>query len=159
MKKGSLNVDFLLAFALFIIVYTNIFSIFFFFTTSSQDIPDELYMESTYFSSVIVDYAGYPKDWSSFSDVQSLGFAYYNYTTFMNIVDKRKILAITSQSCSSLKSKSDLNVNFKIVFGTNTSNHSCTGAAPAGARKVERVVYIYDGQNFSSGKMELYIWF
>ena len=158
MRKGSLNVDFLLAFALFIIAYGQIFSIFFFFTTGIHDTRDELLMESRYLSSVIVNYAGYPKNWSTFSAAQSIGFAYYNYTTYANILDKRKILAITSQNCNALKSKSDITMNFKIIFGTNTSNYSCIGTYPPYARQIERVVYIYDGQNYSSGKVELYTW-
>lgn len=161
MEKGQLHIDFLLAFALFIIVYAAVFQAFFFFTVGTRETPDELTMESELLSSIFVESAGVPKNWTSYSQIQYLGFAYYNITTFSNIIDKRKIDVITSQSCSDLKVKTDFTFNFKVSFVNNytTGNtSSCSASEPSDARKVERTVYIWDGMNFTSAKMELYTW-
>ena len=161
MKKGQLQVDFLLAFALFIVVYASVFQSFFLFTVGTRETPDELAVESRLLSSIFVESAGVPKNWTTYSQVRYLGFAYYNITTFPNIIDKRKIDAIASQSCSTLKTNTDFTFNFKVSFINNYTvgnTSSCSASQPSDARKVERTVYIWDGMNFTSAKMELYTW-
>ena len=75
-----------------------------------------------------------------------------------NILDYTKLKAINGTSCDSLKSKTIMNVNFKINVKTSKANFSCTAAAPASARLIERVVSVYNGYNYESGVLQLYMW-
>lgn len=164
MKKGTLNIDFIVAFVLFIVVYFSIFQSMLFFSTGSREAPDELLMESRYFSDVLVESAGYPKNWTEINPTlpKYFGLAYYNRTTHPNILDKKKVEEMVSYNCQTLQlNKTDLVINFMITVSTKETSYSCVvavGTPPSDARVIERVVYLFDGQNYTSSKLILQTW-
>ena len=163
MKKGVLNIDFIVAFILFIVVYFSIFQSMLFFSIGSREAPDELLMESRYFSDILVKSGGYPKNWTEISPIslEYLGFAYYNRTTYPNILDKKKVEELTSQNCLDLLEYTDLTINFIVIIETEKGiSYGCIAAvgSPSDVRTIERVVYLFDGQNYTSSKLILQTW-
>jgi hypothetical protein len=157
--RGQLHIDFMLALALFMFVYAMIFGYIAFFTTGYRQTTDEFTFEARHLSNVFVESAGYPKDWDTFSEVSTLGFARLNSSIYPGVIDTKKVVAISSQSCSDLKSKTDVTMNFKITLELNrTLNVSCSGTAPANARMIDRPVFAFDGMNFSSAIFHLQVW-
>lgn len=156
--RGQLYVDFVLAIALFMFVYATIFGYIAFFTAGYRQTTDEFSMESKYLSNTFVESAGYPKYWQSYSEVSSLGFAWFNTSIYPNFIDKVKFNAAAAQSCDTLNSKTDVTVHFKIELEMNKTNSSCSGTAPSNARRIDRTVSIYDGMNITGGIFRLYVW-
>ncbi len=156
--KGQLYIDFVLALALFVFVYSSVFGYIAFFTAGYRQNTDEFTFESRVLSNDFVEGAGYPSYWQSYSQANTLGFAWFNTSIYPNIIDKVKFNAAAGQSCDTLKTKTDISTNFKIELESNNTNISCSGTAPNNARRIERTVFVYDGMNITGGIFRIYMW-
>jgi hypothetical protein len=161
--KGDLNIDFTMAIILFISVYAMLYILLPSATISFKKTPDPLQTASTYFADVLTVTPGIPANWSDLGTVTKLGLAYgSNVTSYPNIFDVNKILAINGQACSSLKPKTDMLLDFAIKVDCNTCgtgiNYSCTGTIPTIARLIERVGYIKNGSTYTHAKLQVWTW-
>lgn len=157
--KGDLNVDFVMAVILFVSFYALLYTILPSATIGFTKNPDPLATASYYLADSLITTPGTPFNWSSMSDATRLGLTYS--TTFFdypNILDAKKVGALNSQTCSSLKSKTDVTLNFAIVIETDSATHSCTATIPKKARLIERVGYVKNGTNYSPAKIKIWTW-
>ena len=160
-KKGSIDYDFILSIGLFAVAYISLFTLLPYININSVASQDHLIQESDYFSTILTKYPGYPKNWTSISNVKSIGLSYYdNVSYYPNILDLTKIKQITTASCTSLKTKTEITTNFLInVKLNNGSSYNCTGTKPNYSREIQRPIMVYDNNgNYEPGILELYTW-
>jgi hypothetical protein len=157
--KGDINVDFVMAVILFVSVYAMLYVLLPSATISFKKTPDPLATASYYFSDVLVTTPGIPAEWTSVSGVSRLGFAYgNNVTSYANILDARKVGAIDGQACSSLKTKTDLLLDFAIQVESSSKTYSCTATIPGIARLIERPGYLKNGTAYAPIKIKIWTW-
>ena len=159
-RKGSVDYDFILSIGLFAIAYVSLFTLLPYINSTSITTQDNLIQEANYLSSILIKTPGYPKNWTSTSDVYSLGFCYYDNTSYYpNIIDLNKVKALTSVSCSSLQEKTEVKTSFAINLKLNNgTSYNCTGSVPDKARLIERKVMVNANKIYMPGKIELYMW-
>ncbi len=157
--KGDINVDFIMAIMLFISVYAMLYILLPSSTIDFKKTSDPLATASYYFSDVLATTPGIPAYWNTTADVSRLGLAYgTNSTSYPNIIDARKIGAIDGQSCSILKSKTDLLLDFAIQVESSSKTYSCTATIPVTARLIERVGYLKNGTAYTPVKIKTWTW-
>ena len=159
--KGTVDYDFILSIGLFAVAYISLFTLLPYINISSIDSQDNLMQESNYFSTILAKYPGYPKNWTSISEIKSMGLSYYDDVSFYpNILDLNKIKQIATANCNLLKPKTEITANFLINIKLNNgSNYNCTGTKPSYAREIQRPIMVYDyNGNYEPGTIELYTW-
>ena len=160
-KKGTVDYDFILSIGLFAVAYVSLFTLLPYINMSSIDSADSLLQESNYLSTILAKYPGYPKNWTSISNVKSIGLSYYDNTTYYpNILDLTKIKQIATAGCTSLKPKTGTTINLLISIKLNNgSSYNCTSTKPNYSREIQRPVMVYDNNgNYEPGILELYTW-
>ena len=157
MKKGNTDFDFILSIALFSIAYVSIFTFLPYITLSSSDQSDFILHESDYLSTILVKSPGYPKNWTDINNVVKLGFSYYDNTYYPNILDYKKIESLTGVTCNSLRTKTEIDLNFSINIKADIS-YNCTGTIPDYARRIDRTAYTFNGTHYIPTVFQLYTW-
>ena len=155
--KGDVDYDFILAFVMFISIYTSVFQMLPYMTSGSNEAKDIILMESTHLSETLVKSPGYPRDWNATS-VTKLGLAYYGETYRPNILDYYKITEINGTDCAGYADAVDTAIGFKITVVTNAYSLGCSNTPDAYARVIERPVMVYNGVSYEPGIMRLHTW-
>ena len=157
--KGNMDVDFVMAVILFVSVYGLLYTLLPSATISFRNMGDPLGPASQYFADVLVTTPGIPPVWNSTANVNKLGFAYgNNISSYSNIIDAAKFTAINGVSCSTLKPKTDITLDFAIQIETSRINMSCTATIPKTARLIERLGYLKNGTNYDAAKIKIWTW-
>jgi len=157
--RGDLNIDFVMAIILFVSVYALLYTLLPSATISFKKTPDPLATASYYFSDILMTTPGIPINWTTVNEVSRLGLAYgNNVTIYPNILDAKKVGAIDGQTCSDLKAKTSITLDFAIRVESSSRNYSCTATIPKTARLIERVGYLRNNTDYAPVKVKTWTW-
>ncbi|RLG21806.1 hypothetical protein DRN74_00045 [Candidatus Micrarchaeota archaeon] len=144
--RANLNFDFIVALALFVTAYATLTTSMPSFAIGYRALEDPLLVDSEYLLHTLIANAGEPGNWSSTTQVNRIGLAYFNRTSYPYVLSLEKIKAVNGKDCASFLDKTDTNINFKfrvdVKKGTKSSSYECNAELPLGARLIQRPVKV-----------------
>lgn len=156
MIRGQMEADIIIAIFLFLAAYAFILISLPPVSVVEKKSADPLLGSAVYLSDTLVRTPGSPRDWNNASAMTSLGLAAYNRSVTLNVLDAAKLRAINGTDCSTLFTKADVPLDFRISVATATTEYACINPFPGGA-VVERLVYVSEGNTYNPAVLRLHV--
>ncbi|MCD6522789.1 MAG: hypothetical protein J7K68_03490 [Candidatus Diapherotrites archaeon] len=154
MKKGSLNIEFVIAVTLFISAFWVLYLQGSTFITQRIVRNDVRYPAMYMFSEKIMKEAGEPKDWNATNTYTTFGLAYYDGKTYASILDENKLDAMNGSACPTMELFNG--IDFAIKVRTKAKVWECTTNIKK-ITSIQRPVYV----RMNSGAYKegvIYVW-